>query len=38
MHSKEWLKEVKNYTKYTFIITGDALYATIPNINICKKK
>ena len=27
----------KNYPKYKFIITGDALYATIPIINICKK-
>ena len=27
----------KNYPKYTFIITGDGLYATTPIINICKK-
>ena len=27
----------KNYPKYKFIITGDALYATTPIINICKK-
>ena len=27
----------KNYPKYSFIITGDALYATNPIINICKK-
>lgn len=26
----------KNYPKYKFIITGDALYATTPMINICK--
>ena len=27
----------KNYPKYKFIITGDALYSTTPIINICKK-
>ena len=27
----------KNYPKLTFIITGDALYATTPMINICKE-
>ena len=27
----------KNYPKYKFIITGDALYATTPIIKICKK-
>lgn len=27
----------KNYPKYKFIITGDALYVTTPIINICKK-
>ena len=27
----------KNYSKYKFIITGDALYASNPVINICKK-
>ena len=27
----------KNYPKYNFIITGDALYATSPVINLCKK-
>ena len=27
----------RNYQKYKFIITGDALYATTPIINICKK-
>ncbi len=26
----------KNYPKLTFIVTGDALYATTPMINICK--
>ena len=26
----------KNYPKMKFIITGDALYATTPVINICK--
>ena len=26
----------KNYPKYNFIITGDALYATTPIINLCK--
>lgn len=26
----------KNYPKLTFLITGDALYATTPMINICK--
>ena len=35
---KRMIKRIKkNYPKYTFIITGDALYATIPIINICKK-
>ena len=27
----------KNYPKYKFIITGDALYATAPIIKLCKK-
>ena len=27
----------KNYPKYKFIVVGDALYATTPIINICKK-
>ena len=27
----------KNYPKYNFIVTGDALYATSPVINLCKK-
>lgn len=27
----------KNYPKYSFIITGDGLYATSPIINLCKK-
>ncbi len=27
----------KNYPKLTFLITGDALYATTPMINICKE-
>lgn len=27
----------KNYPKLVFIVTGDALYATTPMINICKK-
>lgn len=27
----------KNYPKYKFIITGDALYATTPIINLVKK-
>lgn len=26
----------KNYPKYKFIITGNALYATTPMINICR--
>ena len=27
----------KNYPKLKFIVTGDALYATTPIINICKE-
>ena len=35
---KRMIKRIKkNYPKYKFIITGDALYATNPIINICKK-
>ena len=35
---KRIIKRIKkNYPKYKFIITGDALYATTPIINICKK-
>ena len=35
---KRLVKRIKkNYPKYKFIITGDALYATNPIINICKK-
>ena len=35
---KRMIKRIKkNYPKYKFIITGDALYATTPIINICKK-
>lgn len=35
---KRMVKRIKkNYPKYIFIITGDALYATNPIINICKK-
>ena len=35
---KRMIKRIKkNYPKYNFIITGDALYATNPIINICKK-
>lgn len=35
---KRMIKRIKkNYPKYSFIITGDALYATNPIINICKK-
>ena len=35
---KRMVKRIKkNYPKYSFIITGDALYATDPIINICKK-
>ena len=35
---KRMVKRIKkNYPKYSFIITGDALYATNPIINICKK-
>ena len=35
---KRMVKRIKNnYPKYKFIITGDALYATNPIINICKK-
>ena len=35
---KRMVKRIKkNYPKYCFIITGDALYATNPIINICKK-
>lgn len=35
---KRMVERIKNnYPKYKFIITGDALYATTPIINICKK-
>ena len=35
---KRMIKRIKkNYPKQKFIITGDALYATNPIINICKK-
>ena len=35
---KRMIKRIKkNYPKYKFIITGDALYATLPIINLCKK-
>lgn len=35
---KRIIKRIKkNYPKYKFIITGDALYATTPIIKICKK-
>lgn len=35
---KRMVKRIKkNYPKYSFIIIGDALYATNPIINICKK-
>lgn len=35
---KRIIKRIKkNYPKYNFIITGDALYATTPIINLCKK-
>ena len=35
---KRMIKRIKkNYPKYKFIITGDALYATSPIINLCKK-
>lgn len=35
---KRMIKRIKkNYPKYKFIITGDALYATTPIINLCKK-
>ena len=35
---KRMIKRIKkNYPKYKFIITGDALYATNPIINICRK-
>ena len=35
---KRMVKRIKkNFPKYSFIITGDALYATNPIINICKK-
>ena len=35
---KRMIKRIKkNYPKYKFIITGDALYATAPIIKICKK-
>ena len=35
---KRLVERIKhNYPKYKFIITGDALYATTPIINICKK-
>ncbi len=35
---KRLIKRIKkNYPKYKFIITGDALYATTPIINMCNK-
>lgn len=35
---KRMITRIKeNYPKYTFIITGDGLYATTPIINICEK-
>lgn len=35
---KRMIKRIKkNFPKYKFIITGDALYATTPIINLCKK-
>lgn len=35
---KRMIKRIKkNYPKYKFIITGDALYATTPIITLCKK-
>lgn len=35
---KRMIKRIKkNYPKYKFIITGDALYATAPIIKLCKK-
>ena len=35
---KRMVKRIKkNYPKYKFIITGDALYATTPIIKLCKK-
>ncbi len=35
---KRMMKRIKkNYPKYKFIITGDALYATTPIINLCKQ-
>lgn len=35
---KRMIKRIKkNYPKYQFIITGDALYASTPIINLCKK-
>ena len=35
---KRMIKRIKkNYPKYKFIITGDALYATTPVIKICEK-
>ncbi len=35
---KRLIKRIKkNYPKYKFIITGDALFATTPIINLCKK-
>lgn len=35
---KRMIKRIKkNYPKYKFIITGDALYATTPIIKLCKK-
>lgn len=34
---KRMIKRIKkNYPKYKFIITGDALYATAPIIKLCK--
>ena len=35
---KRMIKRIKkNFPKYKFIITGDALYATSPIINLCNK-
>jgi len=35
---KRLIKRIKkNYPKYKFIITGDALFATTPIINLCRK-
>lgn len=35
MNRKQKKRIKKNYPKYKFIITGDALYATKPIIDIC---